>query len=476
MVILAAGEGKRMRSATPKVLHTVAGKPMLAHVLSAAAGLKAGLEENLEENLDIHIVYGHAGDQVRAGIAPVDGVSINWVHQAEQLGTGHAVAQALSEIPNDIPDTHSLLILCADVPLITTATLVRLVQAAEPSGALLSVCLDNPQGYGRVLRSPEVRSPDIHSFLTAVIEDRDANEAQRAVNEVNTGVMCLPTKALKRWLSQLDTNNTQGEYYLTDCVAMAHLEGHPLTAVCTDNPLEVQGVNDRAQLAVVERAYQKRMAQRFMRDEGLALADPQRFDLRGNLSVGRDCFIDLDVILEGDVTLGDGVRIGPFCRIRDTHIEAGAEIDAYCDIRDTHISTGCHVGPFARLRPGTFLSENARVGNFVETKKVRVGPGSKINHLSYIGDASIGAGVNIGAGTITCNYDGTRKHDTHIGDRAFIGSNTALVAPIKVGERATVGAGSTLRKNVPPDTLAVTNKDTHHVHGWSGRSKTPKPE
>lgn len=468
-----------MRSATPKVLHTVAGKPMLAHVLSAAAALKTGPEENPEENpdihsfhsLDIHIVYGHGGDKVRAGIDPVDGVSIHWVHQAEQLGTGHAVAQALSEIPDDIPDTHSLLILCADVPLITTATLARLVHAAAPSGALLSVHLDNPQGYGRV-----IRSPDIHSDLTAVIEDRDANETQRTINEVNSGVMCLPTKALRRWLSQLDTNNTQGEYYLTDCVAMAHAEGQPLTVVCTDDPLEVQGVNDRGQLAVVERAYQKRTAEHLMRNRGLAIADPQRFDLRGNLTVGRDCFVDVDVIFEGDVTLGDGVRIGPFCRIRDTHIAAGAEIDAHCDIRDTHISSGCHVGPFARLRPGTFLSENARVGNFVETKKARVGPGSKINHLSYIGDASIGAGVNIGAGTITCNYDGARKHDTHIGNRVFIGSNTALVAPIEVGDGATVGAGSTLRDDVPPDTLAVTNKDTHHVHGWSGRSKAPKPE
>lgn len=471
MVILAAGEGKRMRSATPKVLHTVAGKPMLAHVLSAAAALQAEPNVNLEENLDIHIVYGRAGDKVRAAIDPIDGVSIHWVHQAKPLGTGHAVAQALSQIPDNIPDTHSLLILCADVPLITTATLARLVYAAAPTGALLSVHLDNPQGYGRV-----IRNPDIHSSLTAVVEDRDANETQRTINEVNSGVMCLPTKALKRWLSQLDTNNTQGEYYLTDCVAMAHAEGQPLTAVCTDDPLEVQGVNDRAQLAVVERACQKRTAEHFMRNYGLTLADPQRFDLRGNLTVGRDCFIDLDVILEGDVTLGDGVHIGPFCRIRDTHIAAGAEIDAHCDIRDTHISSDCHVGPFARLRPGTFLSENARIGNFVETKKVRVGPGSKINHLSYIGDASIGAGVNIGAGTITCNYDGTHKHDTHIGDRAFIGSNTALVAPIKVGEGATVGAGSTLRENVPSDTLAVTNTDTHHVHGWSGRSKPPKSD
>ncbi|MRH78423.1 UDP-N-acetylglucosamine diphosphorylase/glucosamine-1-phosphate N-acetyltransferase [Spiribacter sp. C176] len=464
-----------MRSATPKVLHPIAGKPMLAHVLSAATALK-GPNPDIH-NLDIHIVYGHAGDQVRAAMGVSDaavGVSdmvewknvpVNWVHQAEQLGTGHAVAQALP----GIPDTHTVLVLCADVPLITPGTLTRLINAANPNGALLTVCLENPHGYGRVIR-------DTHSSVRGIVEEKDATEAQRQMKEINTGVMCLPASSLKTWLSQLDTDNAQGEYYLTDCVAMAHQEGKALSSVCITDPVEVQGVNDRAQLALVERAYQRRQAESLMREHGLALADPNRFDLRGHLSVGKDCFVDVDVIIEGNVTLGDGVRIGPFCRIQDTHIDSASQIHAHCDIQDTHISSNCSVGPFARLRPGTKLDQNARIGNFVETKKVTVGEGSKINHLSYIGDATLGVGVNVGAGTITCNYDGKRKYDTHIDDHAFIGSNTALVAPITIGKRATIGAGSTLRESVPPDTLAVGNKDTHLVHNWRARSKPSKSD
>lgn len=487
-----------MRSATPKVLHAIAGKPMLAHVLSAAAALKGPVaaeplrapDDNPDthsldpgnnpdiHNLDIHIVYGHAGDQVRAAMGAAMGVSdmvewknvpVNWVHQAEQLGTGHAVAQALP----GIPDTHTILVLCADVPLITRSTLARLINAANPNGALLTVCLENPHGYGRVIRDV---IQDTHSSVSGIVEEKDATEAQRQVKEVNTGVMCLPAGALKKWLSRLDTDNAQGEYYLTDCVAMAHQEGKPLASVCVTDPAEVQGVNDRVQLALVERAYQQRQAEGLMRDQGLALADPNRFDLRGHLSVGKDCFIDVDVIIEGNVTLGDGVHIGPFCRIQDTHIDSASQIHAHCDIQDTHISSNCNVGPFARLRPGTKLDRNARIGNFVETKKVTVGEGSKINHLSYIGDATLGVGVNVGAGTITCNYDGKHKHDTHIDDRAFIGSNTALVAPITIGKGATIGAGSTLRESVPPDTLAVGNKDTHLVHHWRARSKPSKSD
>lgn len=483
-----------MRSATPKVLHPIAGKPMLAHVLSAAAALKAVPDESLDENpdihnldiqnLDIHIVYGHAGDQVRAGVGGEgvgvwDGVPVNWVHQAEQLGTGHAVAQALQDgIPGGIPDTHSILILCADVPLITPATLARLVAAANPNGALLTACLENPHGYGRVIREAiqEEVIEDTHTSVSKIVEEKDAIDAQRQVKEVNTGVMCLPAHSLKRWLSQLNTDNAQGEYYLTDCVAMAYREGKPLSTVSVIDPVEVQGVNDRAQLALVERAYQKRQADALMRDAGLGLADPGRFDLRGSLRVGKDCFIDVDVIIEGDVTLGDGVRIGPFCRIQDTHIDSASQVHAHCDIQDTHISTDCSVGPFARLRPGTNLARSARIGNFVETKKVTVGEGSKINHLSYIGDATLGVGVNVGAGTITCNYDGKHKHDTHIADGAFIGSNTALVAPITIGKRSTIGAGTTLRESVPDDSLAVGNKDTHLVRDWPGRARGSKSD
>ena len=478
-----------MRSAIPKVLHPVAGKPMLAHVLTAAAALKAAASGLAIDYLDIHIVYGHAGEQVRAAVGGTVGVldgswhadwadiPLKWVHQAEQLGTGHAVAQALP----GIPDTHTVLILCADVPLITPATLERLINAATPSGALLTVSLENPHGYGRVLREggqDDIQDDiqDTHSLVTGIVEERDATEAQRRLKEVNSGVMCLPAASLKRWLSGLNTNNVQGEYYLTDCVAMAHQEGQSLSALCVTDPAEVQGVNDRAQLAFVERAYQARQAEGLMREQGLTLADPGRFDLRGTLRVGQDCFVDVDVIIEGDVTLGDGVCIGPFCRIQDTHIETASQVHAHCDIQDTHISSNCSIGPFARLRPGTRLDRNARIGNFVETKKVTVGEGSKINHLSYIGDAILGGGVNVGAGTITCNYDGTNKYDTHIGDRAFIGSNTALVAPVVIGEGATIGAGTTLRESVPADTLAVGNKDTHLVRDWHARSKGPKSD
>lgn len=458
-----------MRSTLPKVLHPVAGRPMLAHVLATAHALNPAA---------IHIVYGHAGAEVRAGIEGRAEVTnevtteVTWVHQAEQLGTGHAVAQALPLIP----DTHTILILCGDVPLVTPATLTRLIEAAGPRGALLSVHLDDPHGYGRVLRleRDDIREDDIqdtHSYVAGIVEERDATEAQRAIQEVNSGVMCLPAAALKRWLSQLDTNNTQGEYYLTDCVAMSQEEGQPLKAVGVQDSLEVQGINDRAQLARVERAYQQRLATALMREHGLSLADPHRFDVRGSLSIGRDCAIDIDVIIEGHVTLGDNVRIGPFCRIRDTHISSGSEVHGHCDIQDTHIGKDCNVGPFARLRPGTHLDAKARVGNFVETKKTFVGEGSKINHLSYIGDATLGVGVNVGAGTITCNYDGKSKHDTHIGNYVFIGSNSALVAPIVIGDGATVGAGTTLRNDVAADTLAVGNKDTHIVHGWHRQPK-----
>lgn len=443
VVVLAAGEGKRMRSDLPKVLHPVAGQPMLARVLDAAMAL---------EPAAIHVVHGHAGEAVKAAFpdAPV-----NWVHQAEQLGTGHAVAQALGSIP----DGHHVLVLCADVPLIQAETLQALVAAAGEEVSLLSVILPSPTGYGRLLR-------DASGAVAGIVEEKDATDAQRQIDEVNTGVMCLPAQGLRHWLADLDNANAQGEYYLTDCIARARRDGVSVHPLACDDPWEVQGVNDRQQLAGVERACQRRQADALMREQGLGLADPARFDLRGTLTVGRDCFIEPDVLIEGTVTLGDRVHIGPFTHLQDTHIQSDTAVLGHCEIVDTHIGHGCQIGPFARLRPGTALGAGARVGNFVETKQARVGAGSKVNHLSYIGDAELGEAVNVGAGTITCNYDGQAKHLTRIGHGVFIGSNTALVAPVSIGDGATIGAGTTVREDVPGDTLAVTDGRSRQIPGW----------
>ncbi len=448
IVVLAAGEGKRMRSTRPKVLQTVAGRPMLAHVLDAAAALQPE---------SIHVVYGHGGDAVRAAFADRP---LEWARQAEQLGTGHAVAQALPAIP----DHHQVLVLCADVPLITPVTLKALVSAANDTLSLLTVALPDPTGYGRVLRSED-------GAVEAVVEEKDASDAQRRINEVNTGVMCLPAEPLRRWLDALDAGNAQGEYYLTDCISMARRDGWPVHPLFCVDPWEVQGVNDRAQLAAVERAGQHRQAVALMREQGLGLADPARFDLRGELSVGQDCFIDASVLIEGTVTLGDDVHVGPFTRLCDCHIQSGTRVLAHCDIEGSEIGHGCRVGPFARLRPGTALADRARVGNFVETKQAWVGPDSKINHLSYIGDSELGAEVNVGAGTITCNYDGRKKHRTRIGDRVFIGSNTALVAPLAVGEGVTIGAGTTVREDIPADTLTVETGRVRQIPGWRSEER-----
>ena len=443
VVVLAAGEGKRMRSRTPKVLHPVAGQPMLGRVLEAARALDPAA---------IHVIHGHGADAVRAAFPDAD---LHWVHQAERLGTGHAVKQALPRIPND----HQVLVLCADVPLIRPATLQALVAAAAGGVSVLTVRLDPPGGYGRILR-------DAHGQVHGIVEEKDASAEQRAIAEINTGLLCLPAGALRGWLETLDTGNAQGEYYLTDCIGLAHAEHCPIAPVVCTDPDEVQGVNDRRQLAVVERACQRRQADALMRDQGLGLADPARFDLRGTLSVGRDCFIDVDVVIEGHVTLGDAVRIGPYTRLRDCVIGTGSKVDAHCDLASARLDEDCRVGPYARLRPGTMLEAAARVGNFVEVKQSRVGAGSKINHLAYIGDAGIGADVNVGAGTITCNYDGRAKHGTQIGDGVFIGSNTALVAPITIGTGATLGAGSTLRNDVAADSLAVEQGERRDIRGW----------
>ena len=443
VVVLAAGEGKRMRSATPKVLHPVAGEPMIGHVLAAARAL---------EPAAIHVVHGHGGEQVQARF---DDNDLHWAHQAEQLGTGHAVAQAMPAIADD----HQVLVLCGDVPLIQPDTLRELVDAAGREAGLLSVVLDDPSGYGRILR-------DTEGAVAGIVEDKDATAEQRQVTEINTGILCLPAGRLRGWLACLDAGNAQGELYLTDCIAMARADGVAVHGVRAADPWEVQGVNDRVQLAAVERACQRRSARRLMRDDGVALADPARFDLRGRLVAGQDCRIDVDVIIEGEVVLGDGVEIGPFTRLRDTRIGAGTQILGHCEIEASDIGAGARIGPFARLRPRSVLGDAVRVGNFVETKNVAVATGSKLNHLSYLGDADIGEGVNVGAGTITCNYDGRHKHLTRIGDRVFIGSNTALVAPIQVGHDVTIGAGTTLRDDVAADSLAVDATRPRQIKGW----------
>ncbi|PWG63368.1 bifunctional UDP-N-acetylglucosamine diphosphorylase/glucosamine-1-phosphate N-acetyltransferase GlmU [Sediminicurvatus halobius] len=448
VIVLAAGEGKRMRSALPKVLHPVGGRPMLQRVLDAARALRPEA---------LHVVYGHGGERVRAALIDDD---LEWALQAEQLGTGHAVAQALPTIP----ERHRVLVLCGDVPLITPATLERLCAAAgDGDAALLTITLDDPTGYGRILR-------DAGGDVAGIVEEKDASEDERAIREINTGLMCLPAGRLRAWLDSLDANNAQGEYYLTDVIALARREGTAVHPVACPDPWEVQGVNDRAQLAGVERAWQRREAHRLMREEGLGLADPARFDLRGELHVGRDCFLDVGVVVEGEVHLGDNVTVGPYVLLRDCRLEAGVHIAGHSVLDGAVLAAGAAAGPFARLRPGSRLAENAKVGNFVETKNVEVGPGSKINHLSYVGDAELGQGVNVGAGTITCNYDGTAKHRTVIGDGAFIGSNTALVAPVTVGAHATIGAGSTVRRDVPDDALAVTGSRQRTIEGWRRKS------
>ncbi len=442
-LILAAGQGTRMRSALPKVLHRLAGRPLLEHVCRAA--LELG-------DAKLLIVHGHGGEQVREALSAIPA---RWIEQAEQLGTGHAVEQALPQIP----DTDLVLILYGDVPLITPATLRRLVEAGAGSGfGLLTVVLEQPHGYGRILR-------DEGGEVTGIVEEKDADESQRAITEVNTGFMAVRAGLLKDWIARLENDNAQGEFYLTDVVAMAAAEGCRVVTVQPDDPCEVMGVNDRVQLAALERHYQQRQAEALMR-QGVTLRDPARFDLRGSLEAGRDVEIDVDVVLEGEVRIGEGARIGPGCVIRDAEIGEGVEILAHCVIDQAGIGAGSRIGPFARLRPGTVLAAGTHIGNFVEVKNSTIGEGSKVNHLSYIGDTEIGSGVNVGAGTITCNYDGAHKHRTVIEDEVFIGSDTQLVAPVRVGRGATIGAGTTLTRDAPPDTLTLSRAPQKSVPGW----------
>ncbi|HSW52960.1 MAG TPA: bifunctional UDP-N-acetylglucosamine diphosphorylase/glucosamine-1-phosphate N-acetyltransferase GlmU [Sulfuricaulis sp.] len=446
IVILAAGQGKRMYSDMPKVLHGLAGKPLLGHVLDTAHVLKPAA---------IHVVYGHGGDQVRAAF-PQAGV--NWVHQAEQKGTGHAVAQAMPRVA----DQATVLVLYGDVPLIRAQTLQELLSAAGTGLALLTAELDNPAGYGRILRDPAGQ-------VVRIVESKDASPAEAKVREVNTGFLAAPAAKLRKWLAGLKNHNAQGEYYLTDIISMAVTEQVAIATRAPRDRSEILGVNSKPELAQLERMYQKQQAEKLMQ-QGVTLRDPARLDVRGELVCGRDVVIDVNVIFEGKVTLGDRVQVGPNNVIRDSTVGAGTIIHPNCVIEQADIGADCRIGPFARLRPEAKLAAQVHVGNFVEVKKSEVGEGSKMNHLSYIGDTTIGRGVNIGAGTITCNYDGANKHRTVIGDNVFVGSNTALVAPVTVGAGATIGAGSVITKEAPAGELTLTRVPQVTKPGW----KRPK--
>ena len=450
IVILAAGEGKRMHSALPKVLLPLAGKPLLAHVVATARALAPA---------QIHIVHGHRGDAVRAAFA--DQSELGWVHQPEQRGTGHAVQLALAQVP----ETARVLVLYGDVPLIRAATLKPLCDADAPL-VLLAAELFDPRGYGRVIR-------DGLGQARAVIEEKDATPDQRAITTVNTGILAADARRLRVWTHNLDSRNAQGEFYLTDVFAQAATEGMPAAILNCRDEREAFGANDAWQLAQLERQFQLRQA-RALCEQGVRLADPARFDLRGELVCGSDVEIDVDAVFEGRVNLSDGVRIGAFCRIKDSTLAAGTIVHAHCDLDGVLTHGACTIGPYARLRPGAQLAAGAQVGNFVEVKNSTFGENSKANHLSYLGDASIGADVNIGAGTITCNYDGVNKHDTIIEDGAFIGSNTALVAPVTVGRDATIGAGSTLSADAPSGELTVARAQQRTIPGWERPQKSSK--
>ncbi|HET6604108.1 MAG TPA: bifunctional UDP-N-acetylglucosamine diphosphorylase/glucosamine-1-phosphate N-acetyltransferase GlmU [Xanthomonadaceae bacterium] len=447
VVILAAGEGKRMRSAQPKVMQPLAGRPMLAHVIETARTLRPA---------GIHVVHGHGGAQVQAAFA--DQTDLSWAEQAQQLGTGHAVAQAMPAIP----EPARVLVLYGDVPLLGERTLHALLAARVPL-AVLTAELADPAGYGRVL-------VDAAGRVATVVEQKDATPEQAAVRCINTGIVVADAARLRDWLARIGNDNAQGEYYLTDVFALAARDGTPAIRVASQDPVEASGANDAWQLAELERVYQRRTARQLCA-LGVRLSDPARLDVRGRVRVGRDVEIDVDVVLEGEVELGDGVRIGPFCRIRDCVLGPGTRVAAHCDLEGAHVAQDCRIGPFARLRPGTDLAQGVHVGNFVETKQARLGAGTKANHLSYLGDAELGARVNVGAGTITCNYDGAGKHRTRIDQDAFIGSNTSLVAPVSVGEGATVGAGSTITQDVPAGGLSVARARQRQVPGWQRPKK-----
>ena len=442
VIILAAGEGTRMQSSIPKVLHTVGGRPLLDHVLSVARDLKPDA---------LHVVVGRSGPDVQAYF---EGTDVVWVEQIEQKGTGHAVMQAI----DDVESSAMVLVLFGDVPLIEKVTLEACISAADDGIGVVTVDMAVPDGFGRIQRRADGQ-------IEAIVEDRDATPAQRTITEVNTGILAAPAGILAGLLESITARNAQGEYYLTDIVGLAASQDVRITGVDATNPEEVQGINDRIQLASVERYMQRREAERLMAD-GVTIADPSRLDLRGTLAAGQDCFIDINVIIEGVVVIGDNVSIGPGCVVTDSELADGVVIEAHSVVEGAVVGANCRLGPFARVRAGTELAEGARIGNFVETKKAIIGAGTKASHLAYLGDSTIGAECNIGAGTITCNYDGVDKNETHIGDGVFVGTNSTLVAPLTFDDGAYVAAGSTITSKVDAEDLAVGRARQRNIHGW----------
>jgi len=451
VIILAAGQGTRMKSSLPKVLHQLAGRSLLEHVIATSLSLQP---------VAVHVVIGHGAELVQQELADFP---VNWVFQHEQLGTGHGVLQA---VPALAPDS-TVLVLYGDVPLVGVETLAALVAAAAAGPALLTARVADPTGYGRILR-------DSTGALVGVVEHKDATDEQRRISEINTGLLAAPAGDLMDYLPQVGNNNKQGEYYLPDILSLAVARGRTVASCQAASEIEVLGVNDRVQLNQLEREYQRRQAEALMR-EGVAVADINRLDIRGTLSCGRDVSIDVNVVFEGRVSLGDGVVIGPNCVLQDVTVAAGATIHAMSHLQEARIGERCSVGPFARLRPGTVLAEGARVGNFVETKKADIGVGSKVNHLSYIGDCVMGDHVNVGAGTITCNYDGVNKHKTEIGSGVFVGSNSTLVAPLQIAEQGFIAAGSTITRGVEAGELAVSRSRQRNIQGWQRPGK-PRTE
>ena len=446
IVILAAGLGKRMQSDTPKVLHRLAGRPLISHVIDTAKGLSPKV---------ICVVHGHGGEAVREAVGENGAI---WIRQDPQLGTGHAVMQSVPHLDERWPT----LVLYGDVPLIRSGTLKRLIETAGKGLGLLTATLDDPAGYGRIVRNGK--------RIVRIVEEKDASPRQRTLREINTGILAAPTGKLKAWLAKLENNNAQKEYYLTDIVALATRERVPVMATRADAAWETLGVNSRGQLAELERIYQRNLVHALM-EQGVTLADPARCDVRGVLSCGRDVSIDVNCVFEGEVRLGDGVSIGANCVLKGVKIAAGTSIEPFCHIEEADIGANCRVGPYARIRPGTRLASDVHLGNFVEVKASSVGEGSKANHLAYIGDTEIGRNVNVGAGTITCNYDGANKHRTIIEDDVSIGSDTQLVAPVRVGKGATLGAGTTLTKDAPPGELTLSRVKQTTVPGWTRPKK-----
>ena len=468
IVILAAGQGKRMHSAYPKVLHPLAGRPLLGHVIDTARSLHPA---------GIVVVYGHGGETVPEAIS---GADLAYAKQEPQLGTGHAVMQALPTLKKLVPQLGPAdfsLVLYGDVPLTRAASLKSLVEAAEAVQglAILTVDLPNPTGYGRIVRNSVGAAQDVHGRgqIIRIVEQKDATAAERAITEVNTGIMAIPTARLAGWLERLSNDNAQAEYYLTDIVAMAVADGVKVTSAQPAHVWETLGINSKKQLAELERLHQHNIADALL-EQGVGLADPARIDVRGLLSCGQDVSIDVNCVFEGDVVLGNDVVIGPNCVLKNVRIRAGTIVNAFSHIEDAEIGAHCRIGPYARIRPGTQLDEHVHIGNFVEVKNSQVGAGSKANHLAYVGDSTVGSKVNIGAGVITCNYDGVNKSRTIIEDGAFVGSDSTLVAPVTVRAGAYIGAGSTITREAPAGKLTLTRAKQTTIDAWKPPVKKPK--